>query len=73
MLLRTTGRISVRLAGRDRGMPREPHALIAAPVAAGVTERRRTERFSLRAAIFSIVVLSLAAWMVIIALARSLV
>jgi hypothetical protein len=42
-------------------------------VAPAVTQSRRTERFSLRAAILSIVVLSLAAWTVIIALAHLLV
>jgi len=51
-------------------MPREPHALISMRVAPAVTQRRRTERFSLRAAMASIVVLSLAAWTVIIALAH---
>jgi len=54
-------------------MPREPHALISTPVVPAVTQRRRTERFSLRAAILSIIVLSLAAWTVIIGLAHLLV
>jgi hypothetical protein len=53
-------------------MPSEPHALISTPVAIPIPERRGTERLSLRAAIFSIGVLSLAAWAVIIALALAL-
>jgi hypothetical protein len=64
-----TGRIT---AGSDRTMPSEPHALISTPVAIPIPERRGTERLSLRAAIFSIGVLSLAAWAVIIALALAL-
>ena len=63
-----TGRIT---AGSDRTMPSEPHA-ISTPVAIPIPERRGTERLSLRAAIFSIGVLSLAAWAVIIALALAL-
>jgi len=68
-----TGHISAHLAGTGRIMPREPHALISTPVVPAVTQRRRTERFSLRAAILSIIVLSLAAWTVIIGLAHLLV
>jgi hypothetical protein len=62
----------VQLAGSDRTMPSEPHALISTPVAILIPERRGTERLSLRAAIFSIGVLSLAAWAVIIALVLAL-
>ena len=50
-------------------MPREPHALISTPVVTPVRERRRTERLSLRTAIFWIGVLSLTGWAVIIILA----
>ena len=53
-------------------MLRELHALLSTPVAAPVLERRRAERLSVRAAIFSISVLSLAGWTVVIALALAL-
>jgi hypothetical protein len=53
-------------------MPRELHALISTSVATATPERGRAERLSLRAAIVSIGVLSLAAWAVIIALALAL-
>jgi hypothetical protein len=53
-------------------MPTEPHALISTSVATAAAERRRAERLSPRAAIFWIGVLSLAAWTVVIALARAL-
>jgi len=46
--------------------------LISTPVAASVAERRRTERLSLRAAIFLIGLLSLVGWTVIIALVLAL-
>jgi hypothetical protein len=52
-------------------MPREPHALISTLLAA-TPDRRRTERLSLRAAIFWIGVISLAAWAAVIALALAL-
>jgi hypothetical protein len=54
-------------------MPREPHALISTPVATPVRERRRTERLSLRTAIFWIGVLSLTGWAIIIILGLALV
>jgi hypothetical protein len=47
--------------------------LISTPVASPVRERRRIERLSLRAAIFWMGVLSVAAWTLIIALALALV
>jgi hypothetical protein len=53
-------------------MPREPHLLISTPMAASVTEERRAERLSLRAAIFLIGLLSLGGWAVIIALVLAL-
>jgi hypothetical protein len=53
-------------------MPREPHLLISTPVATPLPQRRRTERFSLRAAIFWIGVLSLGGWALIIALVLAL-
>ncbi len=54
-------------------MPREPHVLMSTSVATLVRERRRTDRLSLGAAIFSIGVLSLAAWAGIIAFALALI
>jgi hypothetical protein len=62
----------VQLAGHYRKVPRELHALISTSVATATPERGRAERLSLRAAIVSIGVLSLAAWPVIIALALAL-
>jgi hypothetical protein len=53
-------------------MAREPQALISTSLATAASERRRTERLSLRAAIFWIGVISLAAWAAIIALALAL-
>jgi hypothetical protein len=47
-----TGRIYLTLAGTDGTMPREPHILISTRMATSVAEERRTERLSLRAAIF---------------------
>jgi hypothetical protein len=54
-------------------MPRELYALISTYVATAAPDRGRAERLSLRAAIVSIGVLSLAAWAVIIALALALI
>jgi hypothetical protein len=53
-------------------MPKEPQVLISTSAAAAAREMRRSERLSLRAAIFWIGVLSVAAWAVITALARAL-
>jgi hypothetical protein len=53
-------------------MPREPRMLISTSMIASVPEERRTERLSLRAAIFWIGVLSLGGWAVIIALVHAL-
>lgn len=53
-------------------VPMEPQVLISTSAAAAAHERRRSERLSLRAAIFWISGLSLAAWAVITALARAL-
>jgi hypothetical protein len=53
-------------------MAREPQALISTSLAAASPDRRRTERLSLRAAIFWIGVLSLAGWSAIIVLALAL-
>jgi hypothetical protein len=53
-------------------MPMEPQVLISTSAAAAPRERRRSEPLSLRAAIFWIGGLSLAAWAVITALARAL-
>jgi len=50
----------------------ESHALISTSVAIAAPETRRTERLSLRAAMWWIGVLSLAAWAVIIVLALAL-
>jgi hypothetical protein len=58
-------------AGND-GMPREPLMLISTPVATLMPESRRTERVSLRAAIFCIGVLSMGGWALIIALVLAL-
>lgn len=55
-----------------RKMPKEPQVLISTSAAAAAREMRRSERLSLRAAIFWIGVLSVAAWAVITALARAL-
>ena len=54
------------------GMPRKQLMLISTPVATSVPERRRTERVSLRLAIFCIGVLSLGGWALIIALVLAL-
>jgi hypothetical protein len=62
----------VALAGADVAMPREPRMLISTSIIASVPEERRTERLSLRAAIFWIGVLSLGGWAVIIALVHAL-
>jgi len=53
-------------------MPRKQLMLISTPVATSVPERRRTERVSLRLAIFCIGVLSLGGWALIIALVLAL-
>jgi hypothetical protein len=53
-------------------MPREPQVLMSMPVATVVRERSRTERLSLRAAIFWIGVLSLGGWAMIVALVLAL-
>ena len=78
-----TGSIGGRSSHQDRPhsgavgskspkMGREPHALISTSLAAAAPDKRRTERLSLRAAIFWIGVLSLAGWSAIIALALAL-
>jgi hypothetical protein len=51
-------------------MPREPRMLISTSIIA--SEERRTERLSLRAAIFWIGVLSLGGWAGIMALVHAL-
>ena len=53
-------------------MAREPQALISTSLATAAPDKRRTERLSLRAAIFWIGVISFAAWAAIIALALAL-
>jgi len=55
------------MAGYPRGRAIEPDGLTTP-----VGERRRTDRLSLRAAVLCIGVLSLGAWMVILALLHSL-
>jgi hypothetical protein len=62
----------VALAGADVAMPREPRMLISTSIIASIPEERRTERLSLRAAIFWIGVLSLGGWAGIIALVHAL-
>lgn len=54
-------------------MPREPHTLISMPAAPAVPKMTSTERLSPPAAILWIAVLSLAGWVVVIALALGLV
>jgi len=63
----------VQLPESDRTMPRQPYALIAAPVATLLPGRGRAKRLSLRAAIFWIAVLALGGWTVIIIAALGLV
>ena len=53
-------------------MQSEPHVLMSTPGATVVRERKRTERLSLRAAIFWMGVLSLGGWVMIVALVLAL-
>jgi hypothetical protein len=54
-------------------MPRESHALISTPMVAPVPGWRRTERLSLRAAIVTMILLSLAGWAATIALVLAII
>jgi hypothetical protein len=54
-------------------MPRERYALISRSATTPVTEKRRKEQLSPHTAIFSIAMLSIAAWVVIIAVVLALV
>lgn len=60
------------LAGTDGMMAREPHLRFSPQLATPLPERKRSERLSLRAAIFWIGILSLGSWALIIALVLAL-